>query len=133
LENYIALANELIQANPHIRLVITGSGNERFLGKKFTKQVSRTINLMGITSLQGLAALMNHLQIFITQDTGALHVASATEIPLVGLFGPTQTEITGPYPLQLRHAIIKKSTIEEITPREVCALTLKKIEIIGNR
>lgn len=127
LEQYIALAKLLINANPRIRLVITGSRNEKFLGKQFVKQIPGTINLMGKTSLFSLAALMQHLRVFITQDTGALHVACSTDVPLIGLFGPTNPVLTGPFPLQPQHVILKKNTMQEIVPEEVCKATLEKI------
>lgn len=119
LTNYINLAKQLQQTNPHIRIVITGSRFEKFLAKKFIKQVPNTINLIGATSLLGLTALMQHLHVYITQDNGTLHVACATAVPLIGLFGPTEPEITGPYPVKSQHTIIKKNNMQEISPEEV--------------
>jgi ADP-heptose:LPS heptosyltransferase len=119
LENYIALGNLLTAANSSIRLVITGLRNEKFLGKKFVKQVPNTINLIGDTSLLELTALMNQINIFVTQDTSALHVACATEVPLVALFGPTNFNATGPYPARTQHTIIRKASMQKISPREV--------------
>ena len=128
LKKYIQLGKLLVAANPRIRMVITGSRNEKFLGKQFVKQVPGTINLIGKTSLFTLAALMRYLRLFITQDTGALHVACATEVPLIGLFGPTNPERTGPFPLQQsQHIILKKNSMAEIMPEEVAEVVLKKL------
>jgi ADP-heptose:LPS heptosyltransferase len=125
LENYIELAQKLKDANPRIQIVITGSTNEKFLGKKFLKKVPDTIDLIGKTSIQSLAALMRYLRVFVTQDTGPLHVACSTDIPIVGLYGPTSPEVTGPYRLRPQHTIIKKQTISEITTDEVYKAILK--------
>jgi len=124
LENYIEVGKLLTAANPNIRLVITGLRNEKFLGKKFVKQVPKTINLIGNTSLLELTALMNQINIFVTQDTSALHVACATEVPLVSLFGPTNFEATGPYPVRVQHTVIRKASMQEIAPRDVCEAIL---------
>lgn len=127
LANYIDLAKQLQRANPRIRIVITGSRFEKFLGKKFVKQVPNTINLIGVTTLLTLTALMQRLRVYITQDNGTLHVASATDVNLIGLFGPTDPKATGPYPVKSQHIIIKKNNMQEIFPEEVCQAVLKNV------
>lgn len=127
LDHYTALATILRAANPRIRLVLTGSRQEGFLGRRFTKRVPQVINLVGKTSLLELAALMSRLRIFVTHDTGALHVASATGVPLVGLFGPTDPNQTGPYPHRPRDILLRRTKIEEIKPAEVCAAILARL------
>lgn len=46
------------------------------------------INLGGKTTLKELFALMKHFHIFISNDTGPMHVAAAQGVPTIGLFGP---------------------------------------------
>ena len=120
-EHYIALAGLLSKVDPNLRLVLTGSRNDRFLGRRFMREVPQAINLMGATTLLDLAALMPRLDAFVTQDTGALHIACSSNVPLVGLFGPTDPARTGPFPLRPWHSIIKKETTTSITPDEVAA------------
>lgn len=133
LENYIELAKQLSSLNSDIKFVITGSPNEKFLGKKFLKRIPNTINLIGKTSLPQLTALMDRLQLFITPDTGALHVAASTQVPLIGLFGPSMPELTGPYPYGAQKSIIKKnSSVAEIMPEEVCQLAWQKIATVNS-
>jgi ADP-heptose:LPS heptosyltransferase len=64
---------------------------------------------------------------FVTHDTGALHVACATGVPLVGLFGPTEPSQTGPYPRRPQDILLRKTKIEEIRPAEVCAAILARL------
>jgi ADP-heptose:LPS heptosyltransferase len=125
LENYIELGKKLVSANPDIQLVITGSQNERFLAKRFVSAIPGTIDLVGKTSIQSVAALTSKLALFITQDTGILHVACASGVPLIALFGPTNVEATGPYPQGGRHTIIQKSSMAEISPTEVCQVAIE--------
>src|SRR5262245_47360472 len=89
LERYVALAQALRRADPRIRPVITGVKSEGFLGQRFVEHLPSTTNLIGRTSLLELAALMRHLAVFVSHDTGAAHVACATDVPLVGLVGPS--------------------------------------------
>ncbi len=53
-----------------------------------------------------LVAVMRRARIFLGGDTGPLHLAAALNIPVVGLFGPTDPARTGPFGTQaiaLRH------------------------------
>ena len=43
------------------------------------------------------AALIKLLYLFITTDTGPLHMAAAVATPLIGLYGPTRYQETGPF------------------------------------
>ncbi len=122
VDKYIELGNHLMNAKPNIRIVITGTKHESFLGKKFANNVPGTINLIGKTSVSDLFKLMNEVDLFISQDCGVMHIASASNVPLVGLFGPTNPAETGPYPLKKNHTVIKKESMEEIDiPDVVCA------------
>jgi len=127
LEKYIALAQALRRADSRIRPVVTGVRNEGFLGRRFVEEVPGTINLIGRTSLLELAALMRHLAAFVSHDTGAAHVASATDVPLIGLFGPNDPRRSGPYPLQPGHTMIRKESMDEIEPDEVCTAVLASL------
>jgi ADP-heptose:LPS heptosyltransferase len=131
IDSYIELATQMIQANPNIRFVITGTKHEGFLGRKFEKSIPGTINLIGKTSVPELFKLMNKLDLFISQDCGIFHVASASEIPLIGLFGPTNPENTGPYPFKNHHIVIKRDSMIDITPSEVAVTALEVLKKIS--
>jgi ADP-heptose:LPS heptosyltransferase len=49
------------------------------------------------TTLRQLAALTRRATIFVSADTGPLHLAVAVGTPAVGLFGPMPVERNGPY------------------------------------
>lgn len=126
-ENYIAMARLLQKDHPNIRFVLTGSSSESFLAHDFRRKIPGVIDLIGATSLLDLAALMARLDCFVTQDTGALHVACSSDVPVVGLFGPSNPTKTGPYPLRSRHTIMQKVCMDEITPDEVAAAVLDAV------
>ena len=128
IDNYIELAQKLMTANPKIRFVITGTKHERFLGKRFEKKVPSTINLIGKTSVSELFKLMGDMNLFISQDCGVLHVASASDVSLLGLFGPTNPANTGPYPLKKNHTVMKKESMEDINTSEVAIEALKLLD-----
>lgn len=128
IEAYIALGNALQARIPHLRIVITGTSNESFLAKKFEKQVPNTINLVGKTTVSDLSALMKRANLFIAHDCGVFHIASASNVPIVGLYGPTNPVLTGPYPLKPQHVVIKKESMADISVDEVVASALNLLQ-----
>jgi ADP-heptose:LPS heptosyltransferase len=127
LDRYVSLAGRLREALPGARVILTGVRNERFLGNAFERAVPGTINLMGRTSLLELAALMTRLRAFVSNDNGALHIACSTDVPVVGLFGPSFPVHTGMYPPRPYHVAIKRERIEDIDPEEVPTAILRVI------
>jgi heptosyltransferase-1 len=57
----------------------------------------KALNWTGETSLKELAALASLSDVFITTDTGPMHLAAAAGAKVVALFGPTAPWRTGPY------------------------------------
>lgn len=57
----------------------------------------RVINLAGKTNLRQLMALIQACHLFLTNDSGPMHVASALGVPLIALFGSTSDVATSPY------------------------------------
>lgn len=122
LENFLALAEKL-QAHK-VRLVLTGSPTERVLGDLFSEKQQPAINLIGHTSVLELAALMSSLHVFVAPDTGTLHVACATNVPIVALFGPTKLSLTGPYPMRDTIRILQAADMQAITVDTVAQTVL---------
>ncbi|HUL33917.1 MAG TPA: lipopolysaccharide heptosyltransferase II [Candidatus Eisenbacteria bacterium] len=54
------------------------------------------INLTGKTSIADLPALLSQCQVFLGNDSGAMHVAAAVGLPVVAIFGPTDPDGTAP-------------------------------------
>jgi ADP-heptose:LPS heptosyltransferase len=124
-ENIATLQTVLSQHNPHIKLVFTGQPAEEKLLNNSGINHKQIINLIGKTSILELTALMQHLKVFLTGCTGPLHIAAATNIPIVALYGPTFPEQTGPYPLKSHHTILQKNPLSTLKVTEVKEALLK--------
>lgn len=61
------------------------------------KGVSSVTNLAGTTTVEQLIDSIAGLSLFITNDSGPMHIASAFQIPTVAIFGPTDPSDTGPW------------------------------------
>ncbi len=58
------------------------------------------------TTLDNVAAVMERSSLAIGVDTGLLHIAAAVGTHWLGLFGPTNPEVTGPYDRRLGKGLV---------------------------
>jgi len=58
-----------------------------------------TVNLAGQVSLAQLATIIAQAKLYIGPDTGITHLAAATGIPVIALFGPTNPIKWAPFPV----------------------------------
>jgi len=105
-ENYAKLAI-LLQDRKKAEILITGSKDEAELVESIASfMTKKPLNLAGQTSLRELAGLISNADLFITNDSGPMHIANALKIPVIAIFGPTNPNSTGPF--QQPAAVIKK-------------------------
>jgi len=119
LKSYVELGRLLRKNIGHCKVVVTGTQNEAYLAKQFAKEVPSTINLVGKTSAMDIFKMMRHIDVSIAHDCGVLHIASVSDVPIVGIYAPTDPVLAGPYPPRPQHHVIKKQTMAEISPQEV--------------
>jgi len=79
--------------------VLVGTAQEKNLGQRLRAQITTpVIDLMGETDLPGLAAILTHCRLLITNDTGTMHLAAGLGVPCLAIFLATaQPWDTGPY------------------------------------
>ena len=95
-ERYTELASRIVR-NFGAPILIFGSEGD----KKVASQVGQDarvplIDLTGMTTLAQAMALIARCRLFITNDSGLMHVAAALGIPVIAIFGSTDPERTGP-------------------------------------
>ncbi len=59
-----------------------------------SRGVNNYVNLAGKTNIQELCANIGGCSIFVTNDSGPMHVAAAYQVPTVAIFGPTKHKET---------------------------------------
>lgn len=94
---YSELAS-LLQEKNNAQIAIIGSKTEIPLAEHIaTDMPEKPFILAGQTSLTRLAAIISFGSVFISNDSGPMHLANALKIPIIALFGPTEPFRTGPY------------------------------------
>ncbi len=79
------------------RVLILGGPAETALGDALADQSGDgAINLCGKTPLRDAMALIHQCGLFLTNDSGPMHLAAALDVPLVAVFGPTNHRTTSP-------------------------------------
>jgi heptosyltransferase-2 len=77
--------------------LLLGSPEEARLTRSIRERMrSAALDLGGRTSLSALASLLGRCRLLLTNDTGAMHLAAALNVPCVAIFGPTDPQHTGP-------------------------------------
>ncbi|MCU7499782.1 MAG: glycosyltransferase family 9 protein [Ignavibacteria bacterium] len=105
---------------------LTGSSADMEEISYLTKYIAVKPSLFLNRSIPEVAALVSEADLFVTNDTGIMHVAGTTKTPQVSIFGPTN-----PYnwaPSGSNKVFIRKSDIiDDISVDEVYALCEKAL------
>jgi heptosyltransferase II len=79
-------------------IALFGSKSERELCEDVARRLNgrQVTNYAGQTTLAQFIDLASACELFLTNDSGAMHIASALGIPTVAIFGATDDTTTGP-------------------------------------
>ncbi len=79
-------------------VAILGAKGEESLGEDIASRINGpSVVLSGATTIRELMAAVKRCRILVTNDTGPMHVAAACGVPVVAVFGPTDSRTTAPY------------------------------------
>jgi lipopolysaccharide heptosyltransferase II len=103
-QSFAELAAGLVRAADDRWVLLTGGPSDRdavgrvvrLVGGLAGTAAGRVLNAERI-SLAELRAVMDRASLFVGGDSGPLHVAATSDIPIVGLFGPTLRERSVPW------------------------------------
>ncbi|MGA1871242.1 MAG: glycosyltransferase family 9 protein [bacterium] len=128
-ENFAHLINQLNKKR-NVQILVFGGPEEKNLASRIIGSVScMPINVTGKFTLDGTICAIHFCQMFISNDSGLMHIATLFNIPIIALFGGRSNELaTGPYGSQ--HIVIKKKKIEHITVDEVHDVATKLLHNI---
>ncbi|MFQ5428324.1 MAG: putative lipopolysaccharide heptosyltransferase III [Thermodesulfobacteriota bacterium] len=100
-------------------VVMTSGPDERELA--LVREIARLMqqdvhNLSGVLSLKGLGALSARSAFFFGVDSAPMHIAAASGVPVVGLFGPSGAFDWGPWDNEASGKLSFKSSDSPCTP-----------------
>lgn len=104
-ENFAKVIQHLARFDIHAKIVLTGAPAEHELAAALNRS-SPAINLVGKTTVLQLGALLERVKVYLTCDSGPMHIAAAVGTPTVSMFGPTAPTRHCPY--GTGHTVIEK-------------------------
>jgi heptosyltransferase II len=94
-------------------IIIFGGVGEKEIAKDIenyltSKSITNFQNLAGKTSIKELINCISNLDLFITGDSGPMHLAAAFQVPTVSIFGPTRDNETSQWKNE-KSKVVKKN------------------------
>jgi lipopolysaccharide heptosyltransferase III len=101
-ERFAELARRLTAPNgllPGARVAVLAAEHERPQAAPLLAALpaEQIIDLVGRTGLLAASAVLRRCALFVGNDTGLMHIAAASGVPTLGLFGPSPVEQYAPW------------------------------------
>lgn len=109
------------------RLVLTGTAGEAELAARARAELGEpALDLVGRTDLGPFAALLGRVDLLVSNDTGASHLAAAAGTPSVVVYGPSRPAQFAPLDRE-RHRVV--DALEHARRGEDPALALRRLPV----
>ena len=103
--HFVDLVGGLATADPRRRIVVTSGPSEGDAAAtviagaraRLDRDAAERVLSCGEFSLAELRALLDRAALYIGGDSGPLHIAATTRVPIVGLYGPTLPVRSAPW------------------------------------
>lgn len=120
LARFVELADMLMR-NDGVRILVFAGPEERALVKEMRSAFPRSTVFFDKLTIPQLAAALVRLSVFVSNDTGPMHIATAVGTSVVALLDrPTPNSFV---PIEERHRVLYSHRITELTTDEVYAAT----------
>ena len=129
--------------------ILVGAPGDREAGREIESALPsgvRVVNAIGRTDLRQVAGILARCAAFVSNDSGAMHLAAAVGVPVTAIFGPTDERVTAPIgdhdvivrevfcrPCMLRDCPIDHRCMKRITSDEVFDLVAARLSHHGPR
>ena len=120
---------EKIYDTYNAQIIITGSPHEAhtIITDMVSGMKKKPIIAAGKTNMRQTAAIINRCTVFVSNDTGPMHIAAALGIPIVALFGMQRSIPEESRPWGTHHIVIARERIADISVEEVFTAVEKQI------
>ncbi|MHC4139252.1 MAG: glycosyltransferase family 9 protein, partial [Planctomycetota bacterium] len=95
--NYTLLADMILKKYEANIIFTWGPGDFGVVNEIIKNMKHKAFPACDTKSIKQLIALIKRATLFVGGDTGPLHIASIMDIPVVGIYGPKDPAIYGPY------------------------------------
>ncbi len=152
--NFLSLTNLILEKYENVLIIFTGLKIEKTIFDKIKNKIvsHNYINLIEKLSIEEFLYLLKKIDLFISNDTGAMHMSANQSCKTIGLFGMTTPLNVGAFPLNKHYNIHKNpnnnpiinskysyypknkySTVNLIKPEEVFEIVKKCLTLTKNK
>lgn len=116
-DRWCSLICGMFRINNRVQILLFGSKHDRSTNERIRRRVVlcepeiRLADAAGKTDLPLAAAVLERFCLFISTDTGPIHMAAALGVPLLGLYGPTRYDETLPFSAE-QEAVVLRSSLD---------------------
>jgi len=130
-------AEVAIELSSQYEILIFGSADEKDIALDIENHLIKEgvlnyKNLAGSTTISELVEQISKLDVFISGDSGPMHIAASFQIPTIALFGPTRDDETSQW-MNQKSIIVKKNLDCQPCMKRNCPLShhncMKMIEV----
>ncbi|MFH1190663.1 MAG: lipopolysaccharide heptosyltransferase II [Candidatus Omnitrophota bacterium] len=110
-ERYAEVADKLAGRYGFKVIIVSGPKDIQKAQMVIKNMRTKALNLAGKTSISQLASILRRCQLFISTDSGPMHVASALGVPVIAIFGRSQAGLSPQRwgPLGAKNRILHKT------------------------
>ncbi|MFI5253417.1 MAG: glycosyltransferase family 9 protein [Bacteroidota bacterium] len=117
-QKFASLAGRLVK-DYNAGIVVTSGPMDKVPIELVKQHLQCEYLLVENKSIRDVAAIIHNLDLFLANDTGIMHVAGATKVNLLSLFGPSDPLLWAPVGVKNRYIIAKGKTMESLSEEEV--------------
>jgi heptosyltransferase-2 len=130
-ERFASVADRLIDETG-AQAILFGSGNDKESASAVARNARHPmIDIAGKTNLSEAMALIAKCKLFLSNDSGLMHVAGALGIPTVGIFGSTNPATTSPVgkkSMVIHHDVQCSPCLKQVCPTDFRCMDLISVE-----
>ncbi|MBD3410800.1 MAG: ADP-heptose--LPS heptosyltransferase [Ignavibacteriales bacterium] len=124
---YFADALGALKLERNARVYFTGSRADAEAIEAVSERLGFAPPVFRNRTINEVAALIDASDLFVSNDTGVMHVAGATSTPLIAIFGPTDPRVWAPVGESNRY-VRNSDNVNDVSAREVLELANRLLD-----
>jgi lipopolysaccharide heptosyltransferase II len=109
LDRFAALADRIVERFG-VGIVLPWGPGQIAEAEEVSRKMLREAFIPPSTNLRQLGALLRRCAFVVSNDSGPMHIAAAVGTPVLGIFGPTNPLLQGPY--GDNHVVVRREGLE---------------------
>jgi len=102
---FAALVGRVREVHPRARVLLFSGPSDAVVQDEIVRGAPATTIVVAEPNLRTALAVLRHCRLFVSNDSGLMHLAGAAGVPVVALFGPTDARRLHPW--RVPHVVVR--------------------------